>query len=220
MRTLPFGLLLGTLLAATPAAVLSGNKALMEANAQALIEINEAVLEQLQVGDQDGQYRLLARVVEREGERVIRVERLERSDVAAEPILSPIPAPTLAPAPVPTPVPTSSPALAPAAPVLDPDPDPASAAVPVSSSAPSGGATVRYGPIPDYSSGAFHNGTGRGVRAAALPIPDSVGEQRRLQVLFDAHPDLQLIELTPEEIRQIPKAGAIAPGGGAALLFW
>jgi hypothetical protein len=63
---------------AVPAPVWAGNSTLMEHNAEELIDINREVLEGLKAGSQDGEYRLMARIVEQNGERVIKVDRFER----------------------------------------------------------------------------------------------------------------------------------------------
>ncbi len=62
---------------AVPAPSWAGNSALMERNAEELIDINQEVLEGLKAGSQDGEYRLMARIVEQNGERVIKVDRFE-----------------------------------------------------------------------------------------------------------------------------------------------
>lgn len=77
MRTSGFALGIMTLVAGLPILVQGGNRAMMENNANALIEINREVLQQLRVGGREGEYRLVARVVTRDGERVILVDRLE-----------------------------------------------------------------------------------------------------------------------------------------------
>jgi hypothetical protein len=77
MGAITHGLVLMAMVA-VPASVWAGNSTLMERNAEELIDINREVLEGLKAGSQDGEYRLMARIVEQNGERVIKVDRFER----------------------------------------------------------------------------------------------------------------------------------------------
>ena len=78
MGAITHGSLLLMAMVAVPAPGWAGNSALMERNAEELIDINQAVLEGLKAGSQDGEYRLMARIVEQNGERVIKVDRFEQ----------------------------------------------------------------------------------------------------------------------------------------------
>jgi hypothetical protein len=161
-----------------------GNRAMMEKNAKALIEVNEAILEDLRMNHQDGEIRLVATVVGQDGERVIRVERLEQ---------------------------------------LGNSPHSKSANTVVADQEKTDGkssaATIRFGPIPDYSRSSFTGKPPTAIKTERLPLSDS--EQRhRIEALFKKHPDLKLVELTPEAIRQLPDVNLTSPGGGAALLYW
>ena len=77
MGALTHGLVLMAMVA-VPASVWAGNSTLMERNAEELIDINREVLEGLKAGSQDGEYRMMARIVDQNGERVIKVDRFER----------------------------------------------------------------------------------------------------------------------------------------------
>ncbi len=77
MNAITYALFLVAIVA-VPAPGWAGNSTLMARNAGELIDINREVLEGLKTGNQDGEYRLMARILEQNGERVIKVDRFER----------------------------------------------------------------------------------------------------------------------------------------------
>ncbi|MBP9602869.1 MAG: hypothetical protein KBE53_02125 [Chromatiaceae bacterium] len=180
---------------AVPAPSGAGNSALMERNAAELIDINQEVLEGLKAGSQDGEYRLMARIVEQNGERVIKVDRFEHAgppDPQGE---------NSRPFEVRTTGITGG-GKAVLAPFGDPSP------------------SIRFGPIPaEYRTSPQGAPSAAGLATAPLPIPLTDGRQK-LEVLFNSHPNIQLIDLTPEDIKQLAPLKSINIGGGAALLYW
>ncbi len=194
MGAIMHGLVLMAIVA-VPAPVWAGNSTLMERNAEELIDINREVLEGLKAGSQDGEYRLMARIVEQNGERVIKVDRFERLG-PPEPEAG-----TSRPFELQTTGNTGG-----GKEVLAPFGD----------HAPS----IRFGPIP-----ASHRTNPQGAPLAAalttapLPIPLADGRQK-LEVLFNSHPDIKMIDLSPEDIKQLAPLKSINIGGGATLLYW
>lgn len=180
---------------AVPAQVWAGNSALMERNAEELIDINREVLEGLKAGSQDGEYRLMARILEQNGERVIKVDRFERlgsPDTGGDTSL-------------PIAVRTSG------------DKDGGKEVL-----APFGdkSSSIRFGPIPTtYSTNLQGAPLTPSLATAPLPIPVTAGRQQ-LEVLFNTHPNIKVINLSPEEIKQLAPLKSINIGGGAALLYW
>ena len=59
-------------------------QAFLRKNAETLIRLNQAVLEAAGAMEQDGRYTLSARIVERNGNRVIVIDRLEAEDAATD----------------------------------------------------------------------------------------------------------------------------------------
>jgi len=176
-----------------PAQAWAGNSAMMAQTAEDLIEINQEVLDGLKAGSQDGEYHLMARIVEHNGERIIKVDRFER--------LGP------------------------------PDPEGGIAShvgiqtaglgkgvlAPYGEHAPS----IRFGPIPTSynltgSQGApltsYHS-------TASLPMP-VLDDRRKLEVLFNTHPNIKMIDLSPEDMKQLSPLKPLGTGGGGVLLYW
>ena len=194
MGAITHGLVLMAIVA-LPAPSWAGNSTLMERNAEELIDINREVLEGLKAGNQDGEYRLMARIVEQNGERVIKVDRFEHlgpPDPQGE---------TSRPFEVRTTGVTGG-----GKEVLAPFGD----------HSPS----IRFGPIPaDYSTSPQGAPLATGLATAPLPIPVTDGRQK-LEILFNRHPNIQVIDLSPEDIKQLAPLKSINIGGGAALLYW
>jgi hypothetical protein len=180
---------------AVPAPTWAGNSTLMERNAEELIDINREVLEGLKAGSQDGEYRLMARIVEQNGERVIKVDRFERLG-PPEPEAG-----TSRPFELQTTANTGG-----GKEVLAPFGD----------HAPS----IRFGPIPAaHDTNPQAAPLAAGLATAPLPIPPANSRQK-LEVLFNSHPNLKMIDLSPEDIKQLAPLKSINIGGGATLLYW
>ena len=195
MGAITHGSLLLMAMVAVPAPGWAGNSALMERNAEELIDINQAVLEGLKAGSQDGEYRLMARIVEQNGERVIKVDRFEQLGPPAPP------GDTSRPFEMGTTEATGG-GKAILAPFGDTSP------------------SIRFGPIPaEYRTSPPGAPSAAGVATAPLPIPLTDGRQK-LEVLFNRHPNIQVMDLTPEDIKQLAPLKSINIGGGAALLYW
>ena len=92
-------------LAILPVLGWTGNRALMEQNARELIGINQAILEAMNTGIQEGEYRLSARVTVDHGQHLFQVDRFEVSVPGrqAGPVspLAPAPGDFTSPAPTP-----------------------------------------------------------------------------------------------------------------------
>jgi hypothetical protein len=58
-----------------------------------------------------------------------------------------------------------------------------------------------------------------GLATAPLPIP-LANSRQKLEVLFNSHPNLKMIDLSPEDIKQLAPLKSINIGGGATLLYW
>lgn len=163
-----------------------GNRAMMENNAKSLIEINEAILEDLRIHHRNGEIRLVATVTGQDDERVVRIERLEQSGDASN----------------------SKSAVQ-----VTEDQKP-------ETELKRGGATIRFGPIPDYSRGSFagpqHPVT---IKTETLPVTENT-QRHRIESLLNAHPNLKLVELDSEGIRRLPDLDFLSPAGGAAILYW
>ncbi len=180
---------------AVPAPGWAGNSILMARNAGELIDINREVLEGLKAGNQDGEYRLMARILEQNGERVIKVDRIERlgSPETGEDTSRPIA------------VRTSG------------DKEGGKEGL-----APFGdkSSSIRFGPIPTtYSTDLQGAPLTPSLATAPLPIPVMAGRQQ-LEALFNTHPNIKMINLSPEDIKQLAPLKSINIGGGAALLYW
>ncbi len=194
MNAITYALFLVAIVA-VPAPGWAGNSTLMARNAGELIDINREVLEGLKTGNQDGEYRLMARILEQNGERVIKVDRFER-------LGSPD---TREDTSRPTAVRTSGEKEG-GKEVLAPFGDKSS--------------SIRFGPIPaTYSTDLQGAPTTPELATAPLPIPVMAGRQQ-LEVLFNTHPNIKMINLSPEDIKQLAPLKSINIGGGAALLYW
>lgn len=111
----------------------TGNRALMEQNARELIGVNQAILEALNSGIQEGEYRLSARVTTGPGQPLFQVDHVEV--VGPSRATGSGPAATLSPMPwVPSPAPDAKGA-----------PDGPDVLAPFGQASPS----LRFGPIPD-----------------------------------------------------------------------
>jgi len=77
MRTSICGL--AVLLLGVPGAW-AGNREMMDRAGAELVQINHRLLQELGADRQDGEYHIVARIVEREGKKVIAIDRLERHD--------------------------------------------------------------------------------------------------------------------------------------------
>ncbi len=44
--------------------------------------------------------------------------------------------------------------------------------------------------------------------------------RQQLEVLFNTHTNIKMINLSPEDIKQLAPLKSINIGGGAALLYW
>jgi hypothetical protein len=180
---------------ALPAPSWADNSALMKRNAEELIDINREVLEGLKAGSQDGEYRLMARIVEQNGERIIKVDRFER--------LGP-PEPEAG---------TSQPFKLQ---TMGDKGGGKEVLAPFGDHSPS----IRFGPIPSsHSTNPQGAPLAAALTTAPLPIPLADGRQK-LEVLFNSHPDIKMIELSPEDIKQLAPLKSINIGGGATLLYW
>ena len=195
MGAITHGLVLMAMVA-VPASVWAGNSTLMERNAEELIDINREVLEGLKAGSQDGEYRLMARIVEQNGERVIKVDRFERLGPTPEPE-----ADTSQPFELQTTGNTGG-GKAVLAPFGDHSP------------------SIRFGPIPAaHDTNPQAAPLAAGLATAPLPIP-LANSRQKLEVLFNSHPNLKMIDLSPEDIKQLAPLKSINIGGGATLLYW
>ena len=111
----------------------TGNLALMEQNARELIGVNQAILEALNMGIQEGEYRLSTRVTTGPGQPLFQVDHVEV--VGPSRATGSGPAATLSPMPwVPSPAPDAKGA-----------PDGPDVLAPFGQASPS----LRFGPIPD-----------------------------------------------------------------------
>lgn len=188
MGAITHGLVLMAIVA-LPAPSWAGNSTLMERNAEELIDINREVLEGLKAGSQAGEYRLMARIVEQNGEHVIKVDRFERLGETSRPF---------------------------EVRTTEVNGGGKEVLAPFGDHSPS----IRFGPIPaDYRTSPQGAPLAPGLATAPLPIPVTDGRQK-LEVLFNSHPNIQLIDLTPEDIKQLAPLKSINIGGGAALLYW
>lgn len=194
MSAISYGLFLVATVA-VPAQVWAGNSAMMDRNAEELIDINREVLEGLKAGNKDGEYRLRARILEQNGERVIKVDRFERlgpPDTGGE---------TSRPFEV-----RKTGDKEGGKEVLAPFGDNSS--------------SIRFGPLPpSYNTDVQGAPLTPGLATAPLPIPVTAGRQE-LEVLFNSHPNIKMINLSPEDIKQLAPLKSINIGGGAALLYW
>jgi hypothetical protein len=163
-----------------------GNRAMMEKNAKSLIEINEAILEDLRVNHRNGEIRLVATVTGQDSERVIRVERFEQIGDASN----------------------------------SQSPNPVMADHNIETDVKHGAATIRFGPIPDYSRSSFA-GPQQPTIIKTEKLPVAENEQRhRIESLLNEHPNLKLVEIDSESVRQLPDLHFLPPAGGAAILYW
>jgi hypothetical protein len=58
----------------------AGNREMMDRAGAELVQINNQLLQELGADRRDGEYHILARIVERDGKKVIAIDRLERHD--------------------------------------------------------------------------------------------------------------------------------------------
>jgi len=56
----------------------AGNREMMDRAGAELVQINNQLLQELGADRQDGEYHIVARIVERDGKKVIEIDRLER----------------------------------------------------------------------------------------------------------------------------------------------
>lgn len=180
----------------------SGNRAMMEQNARELVEINREVLDSLQARQGDGEYRLTARVVEEHGRRIIKVDRFDRLGPPAEHPNGP--GNTAA---IPEQTPVSGGETGAGQGVLGP----------YGQYAP----MIRFGRVAETGSGQVFLDKAKEISPASQPQAAPAAEiPQPLEALLKTHPDLKLIDLSPEEVKKLIPGVSEQPGGGAMLLLW
>jgi hypothetical protein len=236
-------------LAAVPVPGWTGNRAMMERNAQELVDINREVLDALKAGSQDGEYRLTARIVEENGRRVIKLDRFERlggtgGGLGATP--GSIPAAGTGSASASGTGPASGSASVPDGASSPTPPSPPKTIAQGEEGAPAvpnvlapygqQGSSVRFGPIPNSGppprAPVATIGVGTQPEDLAIPTPgggtqlldpskpSTDDERRQLEVLVNHHPHLKVIHLSSEEVKRLAPQQSIPPAGGAVLLLW
>ena len=194
-------------LAILPVQGWTGNRALMEQNARELIGVNQAILDALHTGIQDGEYRLSARVTTGPGQPLFQVDHLEvtgaerAADAVPSAIHSPLPWATSAAAPTVKGTPASPNVLAPFG---------------------HGSPSLRFGPIPDQVEMAA---TPAKVVTAAPPTTPGQTDQRAPApldplTLSTAPAQLGAHHLPLEDASHPVPPDSPTTGGGAVLKPW
>ena len=194
-------------LAILPVQGWTGNRALMEQNARELIGVNQAILDALHTGIQDGEYRLSARVTTGPGQPLFQVDHLEVT--GAERAVDAVPSAIHSPLPW---------APSAAAPTVRGTPASPNVLSPFGHGSPS----LRFGPIPDQVEMAA---TPAKAVTAAPPVTAGQTDQRAPApldplTLSTAPTQLGAHHLPLEDASHPVPPDSPTTGGGAVLKPW